>query len=71
MDQHPGDDSNKSQNNLEEEPEEKSLPYSGEFVVKHYPTPPGAPDHKGIHPRRPLPKVPEKAVEQPEEEKQN
>ena len=70
MTQRTRDDSNESQNNLKEEPEPKSLPYSGEYVVKHYPTPPRAPENKGIHPRRPLPKVPETTVEQPEEEKQ-
>jgi len=38
-----------------------SLRYSGEFVVQHQTLPPKPPDEKRIHPRRPLPRVPEPA----------
>ena len=40
---------------------ETNLEPAGEFVVEHHPVPPKGPADKTIHPRRPLPPVPEKA----------
>ena len=71
MTHHPEDVSKTSRDNSEQELEQKPLRDSGEFVVKYYPTPPRAPANKGIHPRRPLPRVPEKAMEKPEDKKKD
>lgn len=39
-------------------PAESRLESAGEFVVEHRPIPPKGPADKKIHPRRPLPPVP-------------
>jgi len=39
---------------------ETRLESVGEFVVEQHPAPPSGPADKTIHPRRPLPPVPEK-----------
>ncbi len=45
-------------------PAESRLESSGEFVVEHQPIPPKGPTDKKIHPRRPLPLVPNAPPEQ-------
>ena len=47
---------------------ETSLESAGEFVVEHHPAPPKGPAGKTIHPRRPLPPVPEKRPEADDKE---
>jgi hypothetical protein len=47
---------------------ETRLESAGEFVVEHSPAPPKGPAEKTIHPRRPLPPVPEKAPKPDDEE---
>jgi hypothetical protein len=42
------------------------LKYAGEVVVEHHNVPPPGPPDKTIHPRRPLPRVPER-ISKPED----
>lgn len=67
----PPDSAKESQDSSKPQADETRLEYSGEFVVKHHPTPPGAPVDKQIHPRRPLPLVPEKPQEETEDNKRD
>ena len=60
-----------SQDSSEPNAGQTRLEYSGEFVVKHHPTPPKAPGDKQIHPRRRLPLVPEKRQEETEGNKKD
>jgi hypothetical protein len=50
---------------------ETPLESSGEFVVEHRPIPPKGPADKKIHPRRPLPLVPNAPPEQKKEGKKD
>jgi len=45
------------------EPRETRLEPVGEIVVEHHPAPPKGPPNKTIHPRRPLPPVPDRRPE--------
>jgi hypothetical protein len=47
---------------------ETRLPSAGEVVVEHHDTPPPGPPEKQIHPRRPLPLVPEARPKPPASE---
>lgn len=49
------------------EPEEITLRPAGEVEVEHKESAPPAPREKQIHPRRPLPRVPESKPKQPGE----
>ena len=53
------------------QPVESRLESSGEVVVEHHTTPQAGPADLKIHPRRPLPLVPEASSEQTEEENKN
>jgi hypothetical protein len=46
-----------------EQPIERRIESPGEVVVEHHKTPPRAPVDKQIHPRRPLPPVPDRTDE--------
>jgi hypothetical protein len=39
----------------------------GEVLVEHHDAPPLGPPDKQIHPRRPVPRVPERAIKPPED----
>ena len=45
------------------------LPKVGEVVIKHEDLPTKAPDDKRIHPRRPLPPVPDKSPDESREDR--
>lgn len=49
----------KRQDTSTRQPAESCLESSGEVVVEHHSIPPKGPADKRIHPRRPLPHVPE------------
>jgi hypothetical protein len=51
-----------SQDNSSDQPKETHLESVGEFVVEHQDSPPPAPPGQKIHPRRPLPLVPDRPL---------
>jgi len=46
--------------------DESNLQSSGEVVVRHHDRPPKGPPDKRIHPRRPLPRVPDAPPDKPD-----
>jgi len=49
----------KSQETPQPQREQTQLEPAGEIIVEHHPTPPSGPADKQIHPRRPLPLIPD------------
>ena len=50
------------------EPRETHLEPLGEVVVEYHPAPPKGPPNKSIHPRRPLPLVPDRRPDADEDQ---
>lgn len=68
MARRPSDSKKKPQETPQPQPDQIRLERAGQVVVEHHPTPPSGPADKQIHPRRPLPPIPDAASKPPKTE---
>ncbi len=59
MARRPSDPKKETQKSPQAQPEPTRLERAGEVFIEHHPAPPTGPADKQIHPRRPLPLVPD------------